>query len=74
MTADLTTEEIVTRLLNSKEILSPKTKNFYTTTTSNLGDYLKNLPKESSLDNTAKKNPKNKDLEKYTFINGRWKV
>ena len=74
MATELTTEEIVTRLLNSNEILNTKPKNFYTTTTSNLGDYLKSLPKENYLDNTAKKTQKNKDLEKYTFINGRWKV
>ena len=74
MTKELTTEEIVTRLLLSKEILSSKPKNFYTTTMSNLGDYLKSLPKENIIEKKETHRSKNKNLEKYAFISGRWKV
>jgi hypothetical protein len=65
MTTDLTTEEIVTRLLNSKEILTPKTKDFYVSTDSNLGDYLKKISKTKK-----SKEPSNKLKDsKYSFIN-----
>lgn len=66
MTKDFTAEEMVTRLLASKEILKPKKENFYITSTSDLGSYLNNLPK---VENNSAYNKK----EKYTFIQeGRW--
>ena len=70
MTAELTTEKIVTELLASREILSNKTpKNSYTSAASNLGDYLKNLHDENN-----KIHSKKNQLEKYTFIKaGNWK-
>ena len=69
MAAELTTEEIVTKLLSSEEILKPQKIDKYTSQSSNLGDFLSKFPVEQ----------KNDDIElvadtKYTFIKkGGWK-
>ena len=45
MTAELTTEQIVTRLLSTEEILKPQKEKFCTSTVS-LGDFLTKFPNE----------------------------
>ena len=46
MTAELTSEEIVTKLLTSNEIINSDTGNFYISnpTIDTLGDYLSEIP------------------------------
>ena len=47
MVAELTSEQIVTKLLTSNEILKPIRDNFYISNDNyNLGEYLDNLPDE----------------------------
>ena len=65
---ELTTEEIVTNLLSSNEILKRDNKKVFITSPINLGEYLDNLPQELS--------SKNIELfdNKYSFIKGNgWK-
>ena len=65
MTAELTSEEIVTKLLTSNEIIKPQTGNFYISnpTLDTLGDYLSEIPPEI---NTVEIKPI--DSFKYRFI------
>lgn len=67
MTAELTSEEIVTRLLTSNQIIKPKKGNFYISNPAmnTLGDYLLDMPVEI-------KTPELKSAEslKYRFIKG----
>lgn len=69
MTKELTQEEIVTKLLSSNEILkNTKEDNAYVTSVVNLGEYLRTLPNESSIET------KKTEDTKYTFIkDGGWK-
>lgn len=70
MSPELTSEEIVTNLLSSHEILKKSKENFYITSPANLGDYLNNLPKPKE---TSPEPPEKFD-SRYTFIkNGDWK-
>ena len=60
MTTDLTSEEIVTRLLTSNEILNPNRKTQYISNPGiNLGEFLDNIKEETQTINKGK----------YTFIN-----
>ena len=65
MTADLTSEEIVTKLLTSNEIIKRKRGNFYISNPAidTLGDFLMEIPLEV-------KTPELKSIEslKYRFI------
>ena len=75
MTAELTQEEIVTRLLSSNEILKRTKENFYITSPANLGEYLNNLPEEEI--DSSKTHLLGEGVEKfkYTFIkDGGWKI
>ena len=65
MTAELTSEEIVTKLLTSNEILKPNQKNFY------ISDYKTNSPENFLIESPLKK--KIPDIRtignsKYIFI------
>ena len=62
MTAELTTEQIVTRLLSTEEILKPQKEKFCTST-AGLGDFLTKFPNEK----LEKSIPEKKET-KYTFI------
>ena len=69
MVLELTTEEIVTKLLTSEEILKPQKIENYTSPSSNLGDFLNKIP---SYQNEG--NKETAPVTKYTFIkNGGWK-
>ena len=69
LTADLNTEQIVTKILTSNEILKRNNENLSITSPINLGDYLSNLPSEELVQNTVENKP-----SKYTFIKeGMWK-
>ena len=69
MTVEMTSEEIVTQILSSNEILRPKKGNFYVSNKDTLGDFLKNLPQEEVVEETAvEKNTK------YTFITKQWNI
>ena len=75
MTAELTAEEVVTKLLTSNQILKPTKKNLYISNpVSNLGEFLINNPEENSLEDFVieilKEPPEN---ERYSFIKGSWK-
>lgn len=50
MTAEVSSEEIVTKLLTSNEIIKPKTGNFYISNPmlDTLGDYLSEIPPETN--------------------------
>lgn len=65
MAAELTSEEIVTKLLTSNEILKPKDKNFYMSKpkSGTLGDFLLEFP-------LKRKIPDVKPIEelRYRFI------
>jgi len=64
MTAELTSEQIVTRLLTSGSIIEPKNDNFYITNPgSNLGEFLLNSKAEQPDENEIKEEP-----TRYTFI------
>ena len=65
MTIELTTEEIVTRLLTSNEILKRNKDNFYMSNPSSLGNYLKNLPHENLPHESLP--PENTKLEPSVF-------
>lgn len=69
MATELTSEEIVTQILSSNEILRPKKGNFYISSKNTLGDFLKNLPPEEVVEETAVE----KDT-KYTFITKQWNI
>ena len=65
-TKELTTEEIVTNLLISNEILTPKRSSIYLSNpTRNLGDFLQSIPNEPK---------ETKEPSKYSFIKGSWKI
>lgn len=74
MTAELTAEEVVTKLLTSNQILKPSNNYYFTKPVSNLGEYLINNPEEDSLEDfdieILKEPPEN---ERYSFIKGSWK-
>ena len=66
MTAELSQEEIVTKLLSSNEVIINKKEGVCITSHSNLGEYLKTLPI---------KNEKEQSSSRYTFIKeGGWKI
>lgn len=69
MPIELTSEEIVTQILSSNEILRPRKGNFYISNKNTLGDFLKNLPEEEIVEETAVE----KDT-KYTFITKEWHI
>ena len=64
VTAELTSEQIVTNLLSSNEIINPAKRNFYFKNPGvNLGDYLLNVS------NDIKKSPaETTEDSKYVFI------
>lgn len=64
VTAELTSEQIVTNLLSSNEIIKPTNSNFYFKNPGvNLGDYLLNVSKD------IKKSPvETTEDSKYVFI------
>ena len=67
--AELTTEQIVTNLIASNEIIKPS-KCEFVTSHSSLGEYLKNIPKNETI-TVPDVSLHNK---KYSFIkNGKWK-
>ena len=68
MIAELTTEEIVTDLLSSHQILKREDGNFYISNIYNLGDFLNSIPKEPINDSVSE------DKIKYTFIKNRWEI
>lgn len=63
MIAELTTEEIVTQLLSTEEILKPQKEQIYSSPSTSLGNFLKNLPADK-----PKKISINTNKNKYTFI------
>ena len=84
MTAELTAEEVVTRLLASNQIIQSQSEKLYTNRSDmDLSDYLAN-PIEEDLeehetllekkDKKQKKSNKPKPISKYSFIKGRWKI
>ena len=77
MTAELTAEQVVTKLLSSHEILKKENDSFCITNFMDLSDYLKNLPPEEINENrraTTSTHPLVEGTSKYTFIkDGGWK-
>ena len=67
MSLELTTEEVVTKLLSANEIIKRQKNNFYTNNDMNLGDFLKKIP----MNNMETTSETNKNL-KYTFITTEW--
>ena len=76
MTAELTAEEIVTKLLSSHEILKPNIKNINISSPHDLGEYLNNLPEEEIIETNKVSSPTfsvGKETNQYTFIKeGGW--
>jgi len=70
LAARLSTEDIVTNLLSSNEVLRRNKDNFYMSTPNSLGDFLKNMPIEPE---TSEIQPTN-ELSRYTFIKSRWNI
>lgn len=67
MSAELTQEEIVTKLLTSNEIIVKNKVNHFITTPLNLGEYLNNLP--TVTEDFVNRTPNSK----YSFIRkGGW--
>ena len=69
MIAELTNEQIVTKLLTSEEILKPISITFdYPYTKYNLGEYLDNLPEEEFYSEPEEIEIKSEEDLKYVFI------
>lgn len=69
MIAELTNEQIVTKLLTSEEILKPVSITFdYPNTKYNLGEYLDNLPEEELYSEAEEIEIKSEEDLKYVFI------
>ena len=69
MIAELTNEQIVTKLLTSEEILKPISTTFdYPNTKYNLGEYLDNLPEEELYSEPEEIEIKSEEDLKYVFI------
>ena len=69
-TAELTSEEIVTKLLSEHQILKRSKENFYLTNqTGSLGEYLLNLPEDETIieESSAKDS-------RFSFISGSWNI
>ena len=70
MTAELTSEQIVTNLLSEHEILKRSRDNFYISNKiSSLGEYLLNAPKEKVIDEQE-----TKEVSRFSFISGSWNI
>ena len=64
MLVELTPEQIVTRLLSSEEIITPKKeKQYISNVVHNLGGYLEDLPIQDEIVNETSVN-----TSRYTFI------
>lgn len=63
LTNELNTEQIVTNILTSHEILKRKKGDFCISSPSDLGEFLSNLPPEELVPATT-----NNENTKYTFI------
>ena len=63
MIAELSTEEIVTQLLSTEDILKPQKERLYSSPTTSLGSFLKSLPTDK-----AEKISLSANNTKYTFI------
>ena len=69
MLAELTNEQIVTRLLASEEILKPSSFSFNNDNSRyNLGEYLENLPEEEIYSESELYKLKTEEDLKYVFI------
>ena len=69
MLAELTNEQIVTRLLASEEILKPSSFSFNNDNSRyNLGEYLENLPEEEIYSESEPYELKTEEDLKYVFI------
>ena len=69
MVAELTSEQIVTKLLTSNEILKPIRDNFYISNDNyNLGEYLDNLPDEFYEEEIVSLEFEEEENSKYVFI------
>ena len=71
MTTELTSEQIVTKLLSEHQILKHSKGNFYIKNpTETLGEYLVNLPEEEQviLEEAPQKS------SRFSFISGSWNV
>ena len=69
-TAELTSEEMVTKLLSEHQILKRSKENFYLTNqTGSLGEYLLKLPEDETIieESSAKDS-------RFSFISGSWNV
>lgn len=67
---NMTTEQIVTNILSSQEILSRNNGNFWISSPIDLGEYLNNLPPEEIVQEIPVS-----ESTKYTFIKeGLWKI
>lgn len=69
MVAELTAEEVVTKLLTTQEILARKSCEFITNPNINLGEYLASLPAEN-IESTTSSSVVD---SKFLFIRGKWK-
>ena len=69
MVAELTSEQIVTKLLTYNEILKPIRDNFYISNDNyNLGEYLDNLPDEFYEEEIVSLESEEEENSKYVFI------
>lgn len=75
MTAELTSEQIVTKLLSEHQILKRTKENFYISNSSgSLGEYLLRLPLEEYTSQEDLIQESSAKDSRFSFISGTWNV
>ena len=67
MTLELSTEEIVTKLLSSNQILKKQENKFFNSGTTTLGEFLK-----TNIEINPEPIDYNQPISKYSFIKNKW--